>query len=107
MYAYGVLRHFPKAERAGLAGEIKRCLWQLLRLIIVCNKRYYKKTTMHELDAELDVLRSYMRLARDLALLPKAKYEVWARQVDEIGRMLGGWLKSLRGPAAAAGSGPD
>lgn len=58
LWAYTALRQFPKWERHVLAAEMRRTLWSLLRLIVVCNKRYFKKTTLQELDAEIDLLRS-------------------------------------------------
>lgn len=96
-YGYGALRQFPKAERHVLSQEIRNTMWGLLRLIIICNRRYHKKTTMQDLDAELDLLRSQVRMAKELGYLPFKKYEVWSRQLDEIGRMVGGWLRSLQG----------
>lgn len=92
-YAYVALRQFPKAERHVLSAEIRGSCWKLLRLIIVCNKRYHKKTTLQDLDAELDMLRSLVRMAHSLKYLSLKAYEKWARQVDEIGRMAGGWIK--------------
>lgn len=95
-YGYVALRQFPRSEKFTLAAEIKRSMLRLLALIITCNKRYYKKTTMQELDVELDVLRSYIRLAMTLGFLPIRKYEIWAGQLNEIGRMIGGWFKSIK-----------
>lgn len=95
-YAYIAVRQFPKAERHVLSAEIRATCWRLLRLIIICNKRYHKKTTLQELDAELDTLRSLIRMAHHLKFLPLKQYETWSRQVDEIGRMTGGWIKSMR-----------
>lgn len=94
-YGYVALRQFPTFERHVLAAEMRNCMWGLLRLIIVCNKRYHKKTTLQELDAELDLLRTQVRMARALGYLDFKKYEVWARLNDEIGRMIGGWIKSM------------
>nr|BDD46273.1 hypothetical protein 2 [Pseudomonadaceae bacterium] len=94
-YGYGVLKQFPKAERHVLSQEIRTTMWALLRLIIVCNRRYFKKTTMQDLDAELDLLRGQIRIAQKLGFLPFKNYEVWSRHLDEIGRMVGGWFKSL------------
>lgn len=95
-YAYVALRQFPKAERHVLSAEIRGSCWKLLRLIIICNKRYHKKTTLQELDAELDTLRSLIRMGHHLGFLPLNKYEAWSRQVDEIGRMTGGWIKAMQ-----------
>lgn len=94
-YGYVALRQFPKFERFVLGAEMRQSMWGLLRLIVVCNKRYFKKTTLQELDAELDLLRSQVRIAKDLGYLDFKKYEHWAMLNDEIGRMLGGWLKSI------------
>ena len=66
-------------------------------MIIICNKRYHKKTTLTDLDAELDVLRSQVRTAFSLQYIDLKKYEHWARMNDELGRMIGGWMKSQQG----------
>lgn len=95
-YGYKAVRHFPKAERHVLSQELRLSMWRLLRLVIICAKRYHKKTTLQELDAELELLRREVRLAKDLGVLPFKKYEVWSRQLDEIGRMIGSWLKTAR-----------
>lgn len=94
-YGYIAIRQFPKMERHVLGAEIRASMWQILRLIVICNKRYYKKTTLQDLDAELDLLRSQVRMAKNLAYLDFKKYEVWAKLNDEIGRMIGGWVKSM------------
>ena len=98
-YGYTAVRQFPKSERHVLAQEIRTTMWSILRLIITTNHRYYKKTTMQDLDAELDLLRSQIRISMELKFLPFRQYEIWSRHVDEIGRMIGGWFKSLQPPS--------
>ena len=99
-FGYVAIRQFPKFERHVLGAEIRSTMWALLRLVVVCNKRYHKKSTLQDLDAELDLLRVQVRLAKALAYLDFRKYEHWARLNDEIGRMLGGWIKALAEPVA-------
>ena len=91
-YAYAPLRNFPRAEKHVLSAEIRQSMFRLLRLVIVVNRRYHKKTTMQDLDAELDLLRSLVRLSQELGFLPFRQYEIWARHLAEIGRMVGGWM---------------
>ncbi|MHC8516973.1 diversity-generating retroelement protein Avd [Sporosarcina sp. ITBMC105] len=93
-YGYSALRQFPKSERHTLAAEIKRSMYELLRLIIRANKKYFKKTTLQDIDIELDNLRHLIRLAQGLGFLPFRKYETWSKLLNEIGKMLGGWIKS-------------
>lgn len=55
----------------------------------------YKKTTLQELDVEKEKLLAYLRLAHTLGFLPIKKYEIWCEKAVEIGKMLGGWLKTV------------
>ena len=95
-YGYAALRQFPKSERHVMAAEIRESMYRVLRLVIVTNRRYHKKTALQDLDAELDMLRSMIRVARELTFLPFRKYEIWARHLAEIGRMIGGWLRWMK-----------
>ena len=95
-YGYTALRQFPRSEKHTLAADIKQSMYKLLYLVIVTNKKYHKKTTMQELDSELDFLRSLIRVAMQLKFLPFKKYENWAGMLNEIGRMIGGWFKSIK-----------
>lgn len=100
MIVYGniCLKLYPKYERYALAGQIRNCMYGILGICVEANHKYYKKTTLTELDIEVDKLRSYLRLSAspDLKYLSVDKYGVWAAKVDEIGRMLGGWIKSTQ-----------
>lgn len=96
-YAYPALAQFPKSEKYALVVDIKHCMDIILERCIEAQKKYYKKSTLQELDVELAKLRAYMRLSHDLGFLPPKKYEIWSAKVVEIGKMLGGWLKTVNG----------
>ena len=95
-YAYPALQQFPKSEKFSLAADIKRCMDKILEHIVEAEKRYYKKTTLQELDVEIAKLKVYLRLSHRLGFLPEKKYELWSGMVVEIGKMLGGWMKSIQ-----------
>jgi ribonucleotide reductase beta subunit family protein with ferritin-like domain len=95
-YGYQAIKQFPRSEKYTFAAEIKSTMIRILKLIIRTNKKYYKKTTMKDLDIELELLKTYIRLARDLNFLPFKKYEIWSKQLHEIGRLIGGWMKSVQ-----------
>lgn len=63
LYAYIALHQFPKHEKHVLSAEIRHCMFKLSELIIVTNKKYYKKTTLQEIDVELEKLRIFIRLS--------------------------------------------
>ena len=93
-YAYKALAQYPKGEKFALVTDIKRCMDLILERIIEANKKYYKKTTLQELDVEVEKLKTYIRLSYSLGFLPPKKYGIWSGQVVEIGKMVGGWIKS-------------
>lgn len=95
LYGYSCLRQFPKSEKHTLSAEIRRSMYEIDRYIIRAQKRYFKKTTLQDLDIEIAHLRTKIRLAKDLEFLPFNKYENWEKMIVELGRMVGGWLKKL------------
>lgn len=94
LYGYGALQQFPKSEKFSIVVDIKRCMHTILERCIEAQKKYYKKTTLQDMDVELMKLRAYLRLSQELKYLPFKKYEIWSGMVVEIGKMLGGWIKS-------------
>lgn len=96
-YGYVAVARFPKSERHVLSQELRTRMWRILELIVICAKRYHKKTTLQELDAEIEMLRRQIRIAVDLGYLPFRQYETWARHLNEVGAMVGAWIKQARG----------
>lgn len=96
-YGYQALSQFPKSEKYALATDIKHCMDIMLERCIEAQKKYYKKSTLQEFDVETTKLKAYLRLSFNLGFLPPKKYELWSERVVEIGKMLGGWLKTVNG----------
>lgn len=93
-YAYKALAQFPKSEKFALAADIKRCMDQIMERSVEGLKKYYKKTTLQQLDVELEKLRLYIRLSHSLGFLPDSKYDKWSAMVDELGSIIGSWMKN-------------
>lgn len=96
-YGYQALAQYPKSEKFALVTDIKRSMDTMLERCIEAQKKYYKKTTLQDMDVEIMKLRAYLRLSFQLGFLPMKKYEIWSGKVVEIGKMLGGWLKAVNG----------
>lgn len=94
--AYEFIRHFPKHQQHSLGADIRDTMTRLLHLVYRCARRFYKKTTLEDLIIEIDFLRSQVRVAYTSRYIDKKKYTNWAKMNDEIGRMIGGWYKSLQ-----------
>jgi len=88
------LRQLPKHEKFVLAQQIRESIILILRKIIIANKSKNKMPHLFEIDGELEVLRTLIRIMRDLKYIPIVQYGMCAFFVDEIGKMLGGWMKT-------------
>lgn len=110
------LNHFPKYEKYGLAQQIRITAYEMYGLIIEAQKRYAKKTTLTNLDIKHEQMRMLVRLAHGLGYfgfkagakqgvktgedIADHRYLAISRLIDELGRMIGGWIVADRKAAA-------
>ncbi|MCY1280815.1 23S rRNA-intervening sequence protein [compost metagenome] len=108
------LNHFPKAEKYGLAQQIRSAAYDVYGLIVEAQKRYQKKTTLTSLDIRHEQLRMFVRLAHELGYfefkggardqaperLAARRYLALSKRIDELGRMIGGWIVADRAKPA-------
>jgi hypothetical protein len=66
---------------------------QMLVSVTVANRRANKMETLQEASGRLDALRITLRLSRRLGFVSNGGYQDLSKGADEVGRMLGGWLK--------------
>lgn len=94
---------FPKAHRFGLAERITRRALDFHETILagVLARGAEQRTYQQRADAQLAQLRQLLRLSNDLNCLSMSQYEHSARLVTEVGRLLGGWIKSQHGQVAS------
>lgn len=55
-----------------------------------------KLPVLETVSRDLNVTRVFIRLAKDTKVIDVAKYDDFQHQIDEIGRMLGGWIKQIK-----------
>ncbi len=84
---------FPRQQRFVLAEAMQRKAFELQEALIEAGQGHAGRNALQQADSALAALRIYLRLARDLAILSDKSYEHGARLLEEIGRLLGGWLK--------------
>ena len=85
---------FPKSQRFVMAQRLQDAALDLHELLVAAGKtqRAERRRTLVQADIRLEQLRLHWRLCRTLELLPPGRYEHGARMIDEVGRLLGGWL---------------
>lgn len=86
---------FPRQQRFVLAVKLQRVALQFQDEIIDAAHSAEPLPVLKRADVTLTRLRLYLRLSRDLELMSLGQYAHCARMVSEVGRLLGGWQKSL------------
>lgn len=59
-------------------------------------QRPTKVATLEHTSLKLNMLRVFIRLMKDVKVIDNKKYVTLENIVDEMGRMLGGWIKSSK-----------
>jgi hypothetical protein len=101
------LNHFPRFEKYALAQQIRQCMYEVYALIVEAQKRYHKKTTLTNLDVRHEQWRMFVNLAHSLGYFkfkdgkeseksPEKqaahRFLAISLMIDEMGRMIGGWI---------------
>lgn len=96
---------FPRAHRFGLGERlVSRALdFQETLVAASLHPGQERRHLLETADTQLAQLRQVLRLCKDLQLLSVGQYEHVASLLVEIGRLLGGWKKSLQDTGQAGG----
>ncbi len=88
----------PKHDRYALWQRCENLILEILEGILLASqlRKAQKLEPLEQVSVKLNVLRVFLRLAKDLKIMDLKKYGLLEEMVDEIGRMLGGWIKSTR-----------
>ncbi len=96
-YGYNLLVKYPKIEKYALSTSIRNSMFETLRLILYANKiadKYTRIKILNKIDAELAMQGFYVRFSYNKKYISSKNYLEWSKRLDEIGRILGGWIKS-------------
>ena len=88
------ISRFPRNYRFVLGERIETNLLDILELLIAAKFSKDRIALLTKTNLRLEILRHEMRLAKDLECLRLKSYLFSAGTIDEIGRLVGGWLKS-------------
>lgn len=87
----------PKQDRYCLGEKIKNVCFELLEYLISASRSDKKNKLEYLAKAatKLDLLKTLVRLAEDIKAIPAKRYLTFSEKLQEIGKMLGGWIRSL------------
>jgi four helix bundle protein len=92
-WLHTLLNKFPKSEKYTMAQKIENTSLDFLESIIQSNNNFDKSQSLQKAIIELDKLRIFFRLSKDLQFISFDQYEYGSNLINEIGKMLGGWYK--------------
>jgi len=85
---------FPRDHRHSLGRQIEDLLHCVLRNLIRAKFSRERRGILEQVNIDLELLRFELRFAKDQRCLAIRNYGVLTERLIEIGRQVGGWLKS-------------
>ncbi|MBT4552708.1 diversity-generating retroelement protein Avd [bacterium] len=94
---YRYQKNIPKTDRYTLWQKNLNILLATLEIffLVAHLPKEEKNINLKKASVNLDLLRVFIRLAYETKALDLKKYVQLQESIDEIGRMLGGWLKTF------------
>ena len=84
---------FPKRVRFTLSDRIDNLALDVVEDLVEARYSRRKKELLKHINLKLERLRVLLRLCHTLHYLPHRSYEFAVRSLDDVGKMLGGWIK--------------
>lgn len=91
-------RLVPKQDRFTIFERVDAVTLDIIEGILLASsqQKTIKLLTLERVSLKLNMLRILIRLMKDTKALDTKKYVALESSIDEIGRMLGGWIRSIR-----------
>jgi hypothetical protein len=91
---------FPRDRKFLLGDRIHATALDVLEGLIEATYTKGRDRVLGRVNLAIEKLRFLVRLSMDLKCLDTRRYEFAARNLDEIGRQVGGWMKANRAAQA-------
>lgn len=97
VFVVPILAKFPRDQKFLIGDRIETKILDVLDTFVAA---YYspkpeKYSLLKSANISLEQLRYLIRMTHDLRCINHEKYGVISEKIDEIGKMCGGWLKSV------------
>lgn len=87
---------FPKTKRYTLGQKLDNLTLEIFELLFSVPQSQSKSATLQQISVKLDLLKILLRLAKDSLAIRDKKYLELQLILQEIGKMLGGWIRSTK-----------
>ena len=90
------VQKFPRDGRFILGDRILVNCYDILEGLLEARYIIAKQKVLKEQNIRLEKLRFQTRLCKDMKYITARQYGYLSELIDETGKMLGGWIKSIR-----------
>lgn len=89
---------FPKTKRYTLGQKIDQISLDIIEFITTAGylSKEQKLPVLNKVSIKLDLLKMLLRLSWETKCLDNNKYQQLTSPLMEIGKMLGGWIKTVK-----------
>lgn len=91
-----VIIFFPKTKRYTLGQKLDNTTLDILELLFSVPSAKDKVEILQQISIKVDLVKVLLRLAKDSQAMQNNKYLSLEAMLAEIGRMLGGWIRSSK-----------
>lgn len=91
------VERFPRSYKFTLGDRLQTTALDLCLALVEASHARSKERPLYRADRLLDQLRLLVRLATDVQALTPRQLAYVSGHNEEMGRMIGGWLRSSRG----------
>ena len=94
---HNFLPHFPKTSRYTLSFKIDSLFIEITEYLYIANYSVKKEKLpfLQKASKKLDLVKFFLQVSWEIKALDNKKYIILSENVNEIGKMLGGWIKQL------------
>ena len=91
------LPHFHKDSKYTIGAKIDNLFLETIEYVVRASysDKLEKLISLKNASVKLDLLKFFLQLSWEIKSLDNKKYITLSETLDEIGKMLGGWIKSL------------
>ena len=95
---YGYRNSITKQDRYTVWQRCENVILDILEGILLASQtcKSEKLPILEKASLKLNFLRVFLRLMKEVKTIDNKKYTTLEECIDEIGRMLGGWIKSTK-----------
>jgi hypothetical protein len=101
------IARFPRSHRFTVGQRLEGRLAGILESLLRAKYNRDRGPLRRQVNLELELLRFQLRLAKDLKCWSVESYGHAARTVNEVGQMVGGWIKQTAAEAPGGANKPD